>query len=139
MSTSSAPAATPAMSTGTSVGTKVKNFFSAIGRDLVKAGNETLKIIGLAEKEIPAITPELNAALAVIYPRAVIPAETVEKIAQAGLGAAGTVATALQSAGLNPTLDEAAAVAVAGVIHSTGTTATAAVAATLTAPSSPPS
>ena len=103
-----------------SVGNKIKSFFAAIGRDLVAVGNETLKILGIAEKQIPNIIPELNAALAVIYPGAVIPAETAEKVAQAGIVAATTVATALQSAGLNPSLNEAAAVAVAGVIHGTG-------------------
>lgn len=104
----------------TGVGTEVKAFFVKIGRAVEAIGAKTLKIIAGIQKNDAAVISALNATLAAIFPQAVIPAEVAEKIFQASLVATTAVANALVDAGLNPSLDEAAAVAVAGVIHGTG-------------------
>jgi hypothetical protein len=117
------------------VGAELKAFFEKIGRTLDAVGNETLKIIGAAQKEVPLLAPGLNAAISNIFgPGVALSAAGVEKILGAALGAASAVGTALQSEGLNPSLDETAAVTVAGVIHGTGTSVAAA-----TGPSAPAS
>lgn len=110
------------------VGQEVKAFFAKIGHALETIGTDTLKAIGAANKEIPIITPVLNATLQEIFPATVVPAQAVEKIIGACLSAASNVATALQNEGLNPSLDETAAVTVAGVIHSLGVKPTSAIA-----------
>jgi hypothetical protein len=100
------------------VGTELKAFFSKLGKEIEDIGTDIQKVISAANKEIPVIEPVLNATLQQIFPAAVIPAEAVEKVISVALNAASQVATALQSAGLSPTADQVAAVAVAGMVHS---------------------
>jgi hypothetical protein len=120
------PTPTPA---ATGVGAEVKAFFAKIGRALESIGSETLKIIGVAQKEVPVLAPGLNSTIATIFgPGAALTASGAEKILNASLGAAAAVGAALQAEGLNPSLDETAAVTVAGVIHGTGVTTAAATA-----------
>ena len=110
--------ATTAVVAPTGIGAEVKAFFSKLGKDIDDIGNDIQKVISAANKELPAIEPVLNATLQQIFPSAVIPAQAVEKIISVSLNAASQVATALESAGLSPTADQVAAVAVAGVVHS---------------------
>ena len=102
----------------TGVGAEVKAFFSKLGKEIADIGNDIQKVISAANKEIPVIEPVLNATLQQLFPSAVIPVQAIEKIISVALEAASKVATALQSAGLSPTADQVAAVAVAGVVHS---------------------
>ena len=121
--------ATSTTPTPTGVGAELKAFFGKIGRALEAIGNETLKILGVAQKEIPALVPALNTTIATIFgPGVALTAAGAEKVLTAALGAAAAVGTALQAEGLNPTLDETAAVTVAGVIHGTGVSVAAATA-----------
>jgi hypothetical protein len=102
----------------TGVGVEIKAFFSKLGKEIEDIGNDIKKVISAASKEIPAIEPILNSTLQQIFPAAAIPAEAVEKVISVALNAASQVAAALESAGLSPTADQVAAVAVAGVVHS---------------------
>jgi len=115
------------------VGAELKAFFSKLGKEIEDIGSDIQKVISAANKEVPVIEPVLNATLQQIFPTAVIPAEAVEKLISVALNAASQVATALQNAGLSPTADQVAAVAVAGFIHSLNV---APVAPTATAPAS---
>jgi len=118
---------TPAPAASSPLGAEIKGIFNKIGRELTAVGNETLKIIGLVQKNIPALAPGLNATIGTIFgPDVALSVAGVEKIAQVCLAAASAVAQALVAEGLNPTLDETAATTVAGVIHGTGASATAA-------------
>ena len=109
------PTAGPAPS---GVGTELKAFFSKLGKEIEDIGSDIQKVISAANKEIPVIEPVLNATLQQIFPTALIPVQAIEKVISVALNAASQVATALQSAGLSPTADQVAAVAVAGVVHS---------------------
>ncbi len=113
-------AATPTTSAlaPTGVGAELKAFFSKLGKEIEEIGSDIHKVISAANKEIPVIEPVLNSTLQQIFPAAVIPAEAIEKIISVALNAASQVATALEGAGLSPTADQVAAVAVAGVVHS---------------------
>ena len=102
----------------TGIGAELKAFFSKLGKEIADIGNDIQKVISAANKEIPVIEPVLNATLQQIFPAAVIPAEAIEKIIGVALNAASQVATALQNAGLSPSADQVAAVAVAGLVHS---------------------
>ena len=112
-----ATTATTASLAPTGVGAEIKAFFSKLGKEVAAIGSDIQKVISAANKEIPVIEPVLNATLQQIFPTAVIPAEAVEKVIGVALNAASQVATALQNAGLSPTADQVAAVAVAGFIH----------------------
>jgi len=129
---------TPRTPTPTGVGAEIKNFFSRLGKEIENLGTNLQKAISAADKEIPAIEPVLNDTLSQIFPGAAIPVEVVEKVIKVALNAGSAVATAMQSAGLNPTTDQVAAVAVAGLIHSLKVTPAKAAAATM-APSTPTS
>jgi len=102
----------------TGVGAELKAFFSKLGKEIEDIGRDIQKVISAANKEIPVIEPVLNSTLQQIFPTAVIPTEAVEKVISVALNAASQVAMALQNAGLSPTADQVAAVAVAGLVHS---------------------
>ena len=100
------------------VGQKIKGFFSEVGRELGIIGTDALKAIGIIQKDVSAYEPIILATLAEIFPNVTIPTATVTKIVNASLSTAEVVATALQAEGLNPTLDQTAAISVAAAVHS---------------------
>lgn len=121
---------TPTPAPAVSVGQEIKNFFSKIGAELEEIGTDALKMIGVIQKDITPIEPELLATLQTMFPNAKIPTATITKIINTTLSTANTVASALQSEGLNPTLDQTAAIQVAAAIHSLQSTPAAALPAT---------
>ena len=112
-----------------SVGTEIKNAFKTLGRDLEKAGAETEAFLTNVEPKIAALLPGFIATLNVLFPNLKISAATATKILATTVNTAGVVANALNAEGANATLDETAAATIAGLIHGTGASAVAAVAA----------
>lgn len=110
MSTSPAPAM-PTNATGTGV----VEFFKKLEVDVEDIGVKIESVFSGLSKDLPSVEAEINSALAVAMPKTVLPAETVEKIANAAVGALGSVGSALESGGLSATADQAAVVAVTAV------------------------
>jgi hypothetical protein len=109
--------ATPAVPT-VSVSTEIKTFFSKLGKELEVIGTDALKDIALIQKDTSTLEPIVLATIQAMFPNVTIPSATISKIVTTALGLGTTVASALQAEGLNPTLDQTAAIGVATVIHS---------------------
>ena len=123
MGTPFVPTTTPAAPvTPKGIGAEIKAFFGKLGHDLSVIGTDALKALGVIEKDVSVYTPLVSATIDAMFPGVALPVQSVTKIITASLNTAGVVATALQAQGLNPTLNQAAAIAIATQVHLTGAT-----------------
>ncbi len=102
----------------TSLGTKLKNFFSEVGRELEVIGTDALKDIGIIQKDVTFAEPIILQTIQEMFPNATIPASKINSIVQNSLSVSSSIASALQAEGLNPTLDQTAAIQTAIALHS---------------------
>lgn len=111
---------TPAVSTTpvVSVAQRIKQAFAALGRDLVTIGTDALKAIGVIQKDVSTYEPLVLATIAEMFPGVTIPTNKINSIISGSLNVSTAIANALQEEGLNPTLDQTAAIQTAVVIHS---------------------
>lgn len=105
-----------------SIGEEIKNFFGKIGKELGVIGTDALKVLGLIAKDTSAYEPLVAATISAIFPGTSLPLAAVSKIIQSSISTSQTVAQALQAEGLNPTLNQAAAISVATQAHLSGAT-----------------
>lgn len=113
---------TPAVATPETVGQEIKDFFSKVGKELGVIGTDALKEIGVISKDVSVYEPLIAATISDMFPGAAVPIAAIQKIISSSLNTASTVASALQAEGLNPTLNQAAAIAVATQVHLSSST-----------------
>jgi hypothetical protein len=112
---STTPVPTPTPSTG--LGAKIKTFFSEVGHEIVIIGTDALKEIGIIQKDVAFAEPLIIQTIQEMFPNAVIPTGKINAIIQSSLNVSSSIASALQAEGLNPTLDQTAAIQTAVALH----------------------
>lgn len=105
-----------------SIGDEIKNFFGAIGKEVGVIGKDALKVLGIVEKDIATYEPLVATTVAAIFPGTALPLAVINKILASSIATSKTIAQALQAEGLNPTLNQTAAIAVATQAHLSGAT-----------------
>ncbi len=100
------------------LGEKIKNFFSEAGHELSVIGTDALKAIGIIQQDVSTYEPMVLQTIQEMFPGANIPAAKITNVIKTSLATSNAIASALQSEGLNPTLDQTAAIQMATAIHS---------------------
>ena len=100
------------------LGEKIKGFFSEVGHELSVIGTDTMKAIGIIQQDVSAYEPLVIQTIQEMFPGATIPTAKINNVIKASLSTSSAIASALQSEGLNPTLDQTAAIQIATAIHS---------------------
>ena len=96
-------------------GQKVQAITSKLELEVSNIGLKLENAMAVVEKDMPAVTTELNAALAVLFPGAVLPAEAVEKIAGLAVAMLSNTGKAMSDKGLSVDDDQASAVAISAL------------------------
>ena len=116
-------ATTVAVATPETVGAEIRNAFSKLGKEIGVIGTDALKDLGIISKEISVYEPLVASTIEALFPGTKLTVTSVQKIINASVASAQAVAQALQAEGLNPTLNQVAAIAVATQVHVSGATA----------------
>ncbi len=122
------------------IGQEIAGFFSKFGKKIETVATDVLKVIGVAQKEVSTIAPELNATIAIVAPGLTLPVNSAENVINQSLNTSKIIANAIQAGGANPTANQVAAVQIATVLHSLGITSSTTLATALAnaAPIPPP-
>jgi len=100
------------------LGTRIKNLFITLGKKMEEIGTDALKDIGIIQKDVNSYAPMVLATIQEMFPKANIPTAKINNIIANSLTVSQSIASALQAEGLNPTLDQTAAIQTAVAIHS---------------------